>query len=499
MVVGAEEIPGRLSRRAANPVVTGRMLVAAVVLTVTVLLWHVFALPLDMPYYGLFDNGVDLAVYQAGGQTIRAGAGLYDVPVLFGMEFTYTPFAALVFMALAPLSLVTAETVWWAGTFAALVALVGLCLRAMGYRNAVRTWVFALLLAVCCTALEPVRTTIWLGQINIFLALLIVWDLTRPSAARWRGVGVGIAAGIKLTPVFFLVYLAWTRQWRSLGVSSGAFAATIILGFLARPGDSYSYWSRKVITSARVGAVDSPGNQSVKGFLAQVLRFLKIERFSTNTAGMTVFQPPAWLWLAVLLPVAALGLAAAARAHRTGRELLAITVTGMTPTCVSPFSWGHHWVWFVPLVILAWHHARTAVTRWAWFTPAVVVLIGFSWWWTFSDRPEIEGAPHPVGIGLFMMPRPDNSVWWAYITVPTYAGCYPLLLVATSCYVLLRKPVWPSGDSGRRDPGVEAVLEVVEQGAGAAGQGRGGGVRGVDVGAGGGETGQDLDERARAQ
>ncbi|BEK89869.1 hypothetical protein NSK11_contig00015-0004 [Nocardia seriolae] len=402
------------------------------------LVWHVYAIPVGNPYYGLFSNGLDLEVYRAGGQAVRGGTGLDEGPVVFGMEFTYTPFAALLFLPLTVLSLVKAKALWGLATMLALVALTGRCLLVLKYRNTVRTWLFAALLAVLCSVLEPVRTTIWLGQINVFLVLLIVWDLTRPPSARLRGVGVGIAAGIKLTPAFFLLYLACTRQWRSLGIATGAFAATIAAGFAIGPHNAYSYWRGQVTAAGRVGAVDSPGNQSVNGFLAQLLRFLDIRRFSSDASGMTVFAPPTWMWLAVLLPIVALGLTAATLAHRTGRELLAITVTGMTAACTSPFSWGHHWVWFVPLVILAWQHARTAATRWAWPAPAAVALIAFSWWWTFSDRPPMEGSPHPIGIGLVMMPRPDNSVWFAYFTVPAYAGCFIAVQVATSCYAIRR-------------------------------------------------------------
>ncbi|MEC3954173.1 glycosyltransferase 87 family protein [Nocardia sp. CDC153] len=413
---------------------TNRMLIAASLLAVAVAVFHVFAIPVDNPYYGLFNNGLDLEVYRAGGEVIRDQSGLYDGPVVFGMEFTYTPFAALTFLPLTLISLVHAKTLWWLATMLALIALTGRCLLVLKYRNTVRTWVFAALLAVLSTVLEPVRTTIWLGQINVFLVLLIVWDLTRPAKAPLRGVGVGIAAGIKLTPAFFLLYLACTRQWRSLGIATGAFAATIAIGFALRPDDAYSYWRGQVTSAGRVGAVDSPGNQSVNGFLAQMLRFLDIQRFDTNS----VFQPPTWMWLLALLPVVALGLTAATLAHRVGKELLAVTVTGMTAACASPFSWGHHWVWFVPLVILAWQYARTADNRWARLAPVAVVLVAFSWWWTFADRPPMEDSPHPIGIGLFMMPRPDNSVWFAYFTVPFYAGCFVLVQVVTSATVIRR-------------------------------------------------------------
>jgi len=52
-----------------------------------------------------------------------------------------------------------------------------------------------------------------------------------------------------------------------------------------------------------------------------------------------------------------IGLAVAVRAHRRGRELLAVTVCGLLAAADAPFAWSHHFVWFAPLVVLLAHHA----------------------------------------------------------------------------------------------------------------------------------------------
>ncbi|MEV0758892.1 glycosyltransferase 87 family protein [Nocardia sp. NPDC050435] len=408
----------------------------AVLAAVAALAWHVSAIPLGSPYYGLFNNDVDQYVYTAGGEAVRYGVSLYDTPVFFDMEFTYTPFAGLLFVVFTFAVPAVAKALWWLAIMAALVALVALCLRALQYRNSTRTWVFALALAVVCTALEPVRSTIWLGQINIFLVLLVVWDLTRPRAAKLRGAAVGLAAGIKLTPAFFLVYLACTRQWRALGLAAAAFAGTVGIGFLVRPTDSTTYWGRQFDATGRVGPVDSPANQSVNGMLAQLLRFYEVDRYAVPSPAATVYVPPTWMWLAVALPLVALGLTAAVRAYRSGRILLSVTLAGMASACASPFSWGHHWVWFVPLLVLALDRARTSRTLRAWTLPALVVLVSFCWWWNYPGRGPIRDAPHPIGLGLFMLPREDVPDWWAQLAVPFYSSCYLLLYVAAAVYVL---------------------------------------------------------------
>ncbi|WP_084477653.1 glycosyltransferase 87 family protein [Nocardia jejuensis] len=414
------------------------MVKVAVLAALAVLGWHVFAIPIGNPYYGLFCNDVDQYVYTAGGEAIRYGASLYAEPVFFDMEFTYTPFAAILFVVFTFAVPVVAKTLWWVAIMAALIALVAVSLRALNYRANRRMWVFAVALAVVCSAFEPVRSTIWLGQINIFLVLAVVWDLTRPRTARTRGIGVGIAAGIKLTPAFFLAYLACTRQWRALGVAAGAFAGTAAIGFLVHPTDSGHYWSRQFSASARVGPVDSPANQSVNGFLAQLLRFYDVDSFAVHGPSATVYVAPAWLWLGVALPMVVFGLYAAVLAYRANQLLLSITIAGMSSACASPFSWGHHWVWFVPLFVLALHHALTGTARYRWCTPVVVFLVSFCWWWNYPDRGPIEDAPHPIGIGLFMLPRDELPGWWAQIAVPFYSGCYLLLFLASAGYVVAR-------------------------------------------------------------
>ena len=61
---------------------------------------------------------------------------------------------------------------------------------------------------------DPVRQTFLLGQVNIILALMIVADLTMDLPLP-RGILVGLAAAIKVTPIILIPYLFLTRQGRA--------------------------------------------------------------------------------------------------------------------------------------------------------------------------------------------------------------------------------------------------------------------------------------------
>ncbi|NMN99988.1 DUF2029 domain-containing protein [Gordonia sp. TBRC 11910] len=418
------------------------------VLAGLVVIWHATAIPLDNPLYGLFANYTDLRVYQAGGRAVLHGAPVYGGPLLWQLEFTYPPMSALVFVPLALVSAPTVAVVWWSATYAALVAIIVLSFRSLGYRVDVKLCCAAAFLGIAVTALEPVRSTIWLGQINVFLVLMVVADLVgrRPGASsgRWRGVGTGLAAGLKLTPGFFLVYFAVTRQWRTCATAAATLAATIAVGFAVIPHDAWQYWTHDLAGSQRVGRADSPANQSIHGFLSQLLAYFDIRRFLVRQEfGPPAFDAPKWMWMSAALVVAVLALWAAAVAHRSGRELLAVTIVGMTSCAVSPFAWGHHWVWFVPLLVVAFdvvYRSRLARDRnWWWrlILPIGVVALSFTYVYNWFDSGRHLTSDHIIGLGLFMMPRNPASNWWNIPPTLLYAGGYLLVLAATVVLTVL--------------------------------------------------------------
>lgn len=355
--------------------------------------------------------GFDLKVYRLGGAAMLDDAStLYTARLPNSpLPFTYPPFAGLVFVpsALLPWPVAYASSI--AASVAALVVLWRL-----GLARLVRGRVHpAILVAVVAGSLlvEPVRETVSYGQINLVLCALIVWDVVHAKHPG-RGVWVGIAAGIKLTPLVFVAMLLVTRQWRALAHAVAAFAGTVVIGFVVAPRTAWAYWTELLPDTGRIGALLYASNQSWNGLLI---------RLSGDTAG----GGRLWLALVVVTAVASLWLARALWLR--GDALGSVAVCGTMALLCSPVSWSHHWVWAIPLGLAL--VSGTALGR------RFPVAVASVWFGLFVLGP-IWWAPH----GL------DRELAWSPVD-QVLGNAY--LLLALLAMVLLAHDVLTGG---RTDP-----------------------------------------------
>ncbi|MFI0163746.1 glycosyltransferase 87 family protein [Streptomyces sp. NPDC017095] len=331
---------------------------------------------------------VDLMVYRAEGAAVRAGGDLYALRATAAhLPTTYPPFAALLFTPLPLLDTALLRALATAGNLALLVVFVRLSLRLVGHARGETAWWVAAA-AVWC---EPVWTTLRYGQINLLLAVMVLWDLTRHPAGgrdRWAGAGLGLAAAVKLTPALFGVFLLATgladrlrggrgQPW--LGHARGAavaFAVPTLLAAAVLPDDSRRFWTDAVFRAGRAGRAEDTANQALRGVLARLLGT----------------PDPAGPWVLCAALAAALGLTVAVRAELRGRRAWAVCACAVTALLVSPVSWTHHWVWCVPLVALLWTRGHRVAAL-----GTLLVFCSYVPWWVphGPGRPELHlGGPH---------------------------------------------------------------------------------------------------------
>jgi len=345
-------------------------------------------------------NWYDLNVYDHAGLIARSlPRQLYAWQLRPGIKFTYTPFAAVVFAACSQLPWAVLRWLMTLASLAALTGTVWFTLGALGWRGRARA---AALLALTAVALwiEPVQRALHLGQIELVLMALIVGDLCQGDDRKWKGAGVGLAAGIKLVPLIFIPYLLLAGKRRQAAVATAVFAGTVAAGFAALPHASAQWWlTGYFLHSGNVGDVGSLLNQSLFGLVARVAGGV---RAATGT------------WLGLAAAVTALGLAAAVALHRRGRAVQGWLMCALTGLLVSPISWDHHWVWIVPvLVVLADAAVRArGAARWAYGALAAGVAALFGAW---PDHWAGPGALVPQGLlGLFTGPHPVHEKYHLY-------------------------------------------------------------------------------------
>ncbi len=294
---------------------------------------------------GILRYHIDFDVYREGGTAFLAGDNLYtrDYQVRgINLPFTYPPLAAIFFAPLSwvPLSLaaaawtlVSAALLWWC-----VVIVLRRCLPALADvdHRVIATWVLPVALLF-----EPVRETLGFGQVNVLLMTLVLVDTLTRKPWLPRGVFIGLAAAIKLTPAVFILWFLVRRDWRGAAVTVGSAVAFTLAAFVVSPTNSWTYWLDTISNTGRIGGLAYTANQSIQGMLFRLLPESAVD--------------PVWL---VLVLVALAGIVAAmVRVHRAAptpaeSALGLVVLNSLVSLVCSPVSWSHHWVWLVPLAVV---------------------------------------------------------------------------------------------------------------------------------------------------
>jgi alpha-1,2-mannosyltransferase len=361
---------------------------------------------------------VDLAVYRSGALIVRHLRPLYNPHLAsplydwtrYGdlhLPFTYTPFAAVAFALVSFVPWWLLQQVSVTVDLLALLAAVWFTLGGLGYRGD-RVRVGATLLgAAALFWTEPVLRTVYLGQVNLVLMALILWDLGQPDTAKsrwWKGFATGIAAGIKLTPLIFIPDLLLARKFRQAAVATTGFAFTVLLGFAVLPPDSAKWWFDGLwAQGSRTGFIGWAGNQSLNGII-------------TTLIGSVNGARPGWVAGAVLF--GAVGVVSAALLDRKGYAMVGLLMAALTGLLVSPISWDHHWVWIVPAAVVAAHYAvqawRRGARRMAWAGGIAAAAAVVAWFGAWPTR-LFHVSPPNLGndsLGLIWIPKNTNPAWY---------------------------------------------------------------------------------------
>ncbi|MDH6245958.1 glycosyltransferase 87 family protein [Mycobacterium sp. OTB74] len=384
------------------PTVAWRLLQLLAAVT---LIWGGWQLLGHIPYR------IDIDVYRMGGRAWLNGSPLYSDGAIFhtrgglDLPFTYPPLAAIVFAPFAWLPLPGASVAITITTFvlllvSTLIVLTGLNVwphSVVGGSALVRRcWLTVAIVGVAVLWLEPVRANFSFGQVNVVLMTLVIADCV-PRRTPWaRGLLLGVAIALKLTPAVFLLYFLLRRDFRAMLTAVGSAIGATLVGFALAWSDSWEYWTTTIGNTDRIGTATLNTNQNISGTLA---------RFGLGAT------PRFLLWVLLCFAVLALTVWATHRVLRLGQPVLALMCVAMFGLVVSPVSWSHHWVWALPTLV------TTTVTAYRMRNVALACVsavgICLMVWSPIRLLPE----HHETAASLWRQIVGSSYVWWALATI----------------------------------------------------------------------------------
>jgi alpha-1,2-mannosyltransferase len=389
---------------------------------------------------------LDVGVFRDAGQAFLDHAPFYGdgFPSRSGFAFIYPPLAALLFVPLTWMDEATMQLTWtWASVAAAwlvlwmavyrvlpgtLPARVGRQFRGRGGRAGVSAvlGLAALGYALC---LEPLQVHLMYGQINVFLVLLVAADLLGFTPRWLRGVGVGVAAGIKITPAAYALVFLVRRRWGDLARSLAGFLATVVIGWIVRADQSVDFWTDEFFAGDRGGAADFQANQAITGLLS---------RAGMDPDLAQKIMMPGLLVIAVLAGWAAWHLLQA------GREVTTLLLMVLAVSTAAPIAVTHHWTGIiVAVVVLASQLAALLAgrrDRWDWLTlVGCVILLAANWVTTTLGDPDYQSSRyHHYQVYPEKGPFDFSSANWFYGNIQGLAGIVCLLLLCAAAWRIRR-------------------------------------------------------------
>ena len=372
--------------------------------------------------FGHLPYRIDIEVYRMGGRAWLDGRPLYAGDTTFhtqiglDLTFTYPPLAAILFSPFAWLPFAAASVTITVLTLVLLLLSTWIVLTRLDvWQNSAltgepawlrRCWLAGGIVALAVSYLEPIAANFAFGQINVVLMTLVIADCV-PRRTPWpRGLLLGLAIALKLTPAVFLLYFVLRRDGRAALTALASFAVATLAGLVLAWRDSWQYWLATVRDTDRIGSAALNTNQNIAGALARL-----------GLSETTHFL----LWTTACFVVLGLTIWAVRRVLAAGEPTLGLVCVALFGLVVSPVSWSHHWVWAAPTLI-------------------TTVVVGYRRRNAALGLLSVAGVALMVWVPLELLPKHHEATasWWRQLLGMSYVWWAVAVIVAAGATVTAR-------------------------------------------------------------
>ena len=301
------------------------------------------------------------------------------------LAFTYPPSALIILSPLAWTGFTLTRLLLWIASIGAAIGAVALVIRASGVQLTRYRWCLAIgWSCISILVLEPVRSDIDYGQIELLLMFVVVADILLVPH-RYRGILIGLRqVAVNLTPFVFIAYLLAVRDFKSASRAVASFCACTALAWAFWPAESYGYWFHDILDPGRIGSISYAGNQSWDAI---------VNRLSVLGSATEI------VWILLSLVTVAVGGFVVWHGRKAERAAPGIFATTLMGLLVSPISWTHHWVWVLlipPMVFIRPPSSVTPLVGRLLTCILLVTCVAPYWWFQQRSRADALDAVLPV-------------------------------------------------------------------------------------------------------
>jgi len=259
--------------------------------------------------------------------------------------FTYPPAALFLFYPLTWVPKMVAIYLWSALSIFAYGGLVATAWFWLRREFSGRTVGISLVaVAVGITFIPTMSILLSQGQTASILAFMVAADAL-VIRGRGRGVLTGVAAALKIYPIFFVGFWIVRREWRPAVTALTSGAATTLLAWAIWPHHSFRFFFERLSSGKEISHFHD--NIHWRSSSASPYSFFYRPPFHGGALGST-------LGMIAVAAVAVLGMFAAVRLYRNGYRLSSFVVALMGSTLAAPVVWDHYFAWAVLLPLVAY-------------------------------------------------------------------------------------------------------------------------------------------------
>lgn len=298
---------------------------------------------------------VDLGVYNRASEFLAAGMDPYSAAFdIADLRWQYPPFALFFVIPMQYIPFELLKVLWTATTAVIpMLVMVALILQRLApdhdpsRQGKINRGLQIVAISLAASTGSSFINSTYLGQIGMILAAVVLFDLAAPESWRRvgrfhlpKGIGVGIATAIKLTPGIFIVHLLLTRQWRTAATAISTTLTAWALTFLVFP--AYSRYTFLEGGLFRAATANTPERLLEGDNISAAAAF---DRFRVTVLHDDLLTMPAWPKYLLIVVLAIFVLFVGTHLHKHGQQLLALIVIGIGSALVSPVAWLNHGVW----------------------------------------------------------------------------------------------------------------------------------------------------------